>query len=86
MSSRLAKKIWKCNIPLKKRIFMWQTFQNRLQTSQQLKHMKWKGSELCSLCGEEEDVDHLLFSCPLVMFVWEFVREALGWHDYPRNL
>jgi hypothetical protein len=24
-----------------------------------------------------------LFKCPLVVFVWSFVSEALGWKDYP---
>jgi hypothetical protein len=24
-----------------------------------------------------------VFKCPLVVFVWSFVSEALGWKDYP---
>jgi S-adenosylmethionine:diacylglycerol 3-amino-3-carboxypropyl transferase len=34
VSSRLARKLWKCNIPLKIKVFLWQAFQNRLQTGQ----------------------------------------------------
>jgi hypothetical protein len=33
-----------------------------------------------------EDVDHLLFRCPLAEFVWSFVGEALGWTGYPRDM
>jgi hypothetical protein len=46
--------------------------------------MRWKGSELCVLCGCSEDVDHLFFSCPLAAFMWTFVSEALGWRDHPK--
>jgi hypothetical protein len=48
--------------------------------------MNWKESELCKLCGAQEDVNHLLFSCPLAKFLWAFVSSALGWNDYPRDL
>jgi hypothetical protein len=51
MDSRLLKKIWKCHLPLKINVFLWQAFQNKLQTAVQLKHRKWKGREKCSLCG-----------------------------------
>jgi hypothetical protein len=36
VNSRMAKKIWKCKIPIKIKIFLWQTFQNRIQTATQL--------------------------------------------------
>jgi hypothetical protein len=48
--------------------------------------MNWKGSELCRLCGAQEDVNHLLFLCPLAKFMWAFVSSTLGWNGYPRDL
>jgi hypothetical protein len=36
--------------------------------------------------GESEDVNHLLFSCPLAEFIWVFPKEALGWNDYLRDM
>jgi hypothetical protein len=36
-SNKFAKHIWKCKIPLKVRIFLWQAFQNKLHAKQQLK-------------------------------------------------
>jgi hypothetical protein len=65
MECKLAKHIWKCRISLKIQTFMWQAFQDRVQTAQQLKNRHWKGSVSCSLCGAPEDIDHLLFRCPL---------------------
>jgi hypothetical protein len=68
------------------RIFLWQGFQNRLPTAQQLKARSWKGREECVLCGGEEDVDHLFFQCHLAKFVWSFVSEALRWKCFPRDM
>jgi hypothetical protein len=73
-------------VPLKIRIFIWQTLQDRLQIGQQLKTRKWRGSERRFLCDELKNVDHLLLRCPLAEFVWEFVKEALGWDGYPRSM
>jgi hypothetical protein len=83
---RLTKKIWQCKIPLKNKIFLWQAFQNRIQTIQQLKSKRWKGSELCYLCDRLEDINHLLFNFSLAEFVWAIFSEALGWRGQPRNL
>jgi hypothetical protein len=73
-------------VPLKIRIFIWQVFQNRIQTADQLKAKAWRGSEKCVLCGKYEDLDHLIFSCPLGMFGWSFLSEALGWGGYPMSM
>jgi hypothetical protein len=51
LPNKLARKIWKCKVPLKIRIFLWQAFQDRIQTAQQLKTRNWKESFLCVLCG-----------------------------------
>jgi hypothetical protein len=86
MDSRLAVRIWKCKIPLKIRVFLWQTFQNRIQTTHQLKSMNWRGSERCVLCGRSEDANHLLFECSLAKFVWSFMGEMLGWSGFPGSM
>jgi hypothetical protein len=83
VSPKLVSRIWKCKVPLKIRIFLWQAFQDRPQTTQQLKTRKWKCSELCKLCGKTKDINHLLFKCPMAEFFWAFVSESLGWTDYP---
>ena len=70
--------IWKCKIPLKVQIFLWMAFQDRIQSAVQLKKRKWGGDAGCKLCGELETADHLLFSCPIAVFVWVFLKEALS--------
>jgi hypothetical protein len=37
------------------------------------------------LCEGKENVDHLLFLCPMAEFLWAFVSETLGWEGYPRS-
>jgi hypothetical protein len=86
VSSNVAKKIWKCKIPLKIRIFLWKAFHNRIQVANQLKLRNWKGNEFCVLYGEREDINHIIFSCPLFGFVWIFMSEVLGWDDFPRSM
>jgi hypothetical protein len=83
---KMAHQMWKCKIPLKIRVFMWQAFQNRVQTAQQLMAMNWKGGENCILCGRPENIDHLVFECSLARFVWSFLGESLGWQGYPRGM
>jgi hypothetical protein len=73
-------------VSLKIRVFLWEIFQNRIPTAQQLRARDWKGSERCVLCGLNEDIDHLLFTCPLASFVWALASEALGWQGFPRSL
>jgi hypothetical protein len=72
VAKKLNRQIWKCKVPLKVRIFLWQDLQDRLQTGQQLRAMGWKGSECCVLCEGKENADHLLFSCPMAEFLWAF--------------
>jgi hypothetical protein len=83
VNSRMASRIWKCKVPLKVRVFLWQVFHNRIQTAIQLKSIDWKGSGKCGLCGQPKDVNYLLFGCSLARFVWSFMGEALG--EYGRS-
>jgi hypothetical protein len=41
---------------------------------------------MCVLCKEKEDVDHLLFTCPMAEFVWSFMSESLEWDGYPVSM
>jgi hypothetical protein len=61
INSSTTKRIWKCRVPLKIRVFLWQVFQNRILTAQQLCARNWKGSEKCMLCETSEDIDNLMF-------------------------
>jgi hypothetical protein len=50
-ASRIAGFLWKCRIPLKIIIFLWQTFNSKLQCAQSLCKRGWKGGDKCCLCG-----------------------------------
>jgi len=71
-------RIWRCRIPLKIKFFLWMAFNDRIQAAVQLKKKKWSGQEECKLCGERETVDHILFLCPVALFMWTLIRETCG--------
>jgi hypothetical protein len=75
--------LWKSKLPLKIRNFLWLVYRERIQTVDNLKKKRWKGDEKCQFCLESESVDHLLFMCPLAVYVWVVVRDVLGWNALP---
>jgi hypothetical protein len=72
--------VWHCNI-LKVKIFIWMAVHDRIQCGVQLK--KWTGPEECFMYGKLETSDHILFQCPVAVFLWTFLREYLGWDVSP---
>jgi hypothetical protein len=77
--------IWKCSIPLKVKIFLWMATHDRIQCAVQLKKKKWSGQEECFMCGKLETSDHILFQCPIAVFLWSFMRNCLGWATSPTS-
>jgi hypothetical protein len=77
--------IWKCNIPLKVKIFMWMAMHDRIQSKVQLKKKKWSGPLEYLVCGKVETADHILFQCPVAVFLWSFLRDTLGWSKSPTS-
>lgn len=75
--------IWNAKIPLKVQIFLWMAWHNRIQTTDQLRRRNWEGSKDCSFCLKEENVDHLLFQCPIALAIWCWVRDSLNWVKIP---
>jgi hypothetical protein len=86
VTSRVAGYIWRSKIPLKIKVFLWQMFNNKLQTAQCLVRKGWKGSTNCCLCGCLETVDHIFFKCPMAVFVWSFIKDAFNLDSYPTSL
>ena len=64
-------------IPLKIRIFLCQPIRKRLPSNYTTRHRQGPSNGWCSLCGQREDVDHILFTCSLTRFMWSAVRELL---------
>lgn len=70
--------VWKSRIPLKIKHFLYLVGRGKLPCAVQLVKRNWKGgNELCKLCGKNETSDHILFHCPLAVFTWCVIKEAL---------
>ena len=61
--------VWKCNIPLKVKIFIWMASHDRIQLGVQLKKKQWSGPEKCAACDVLETTDHILFQCPIAVYL-----------------
>jgi hypothetical protein len=72
------KQLWKAKIPLKVKIFMWLTLQDSILTKDNLLKRKWRGSPACTFCQDTESVNHLMFECPVMKYVWSIMAYILG--------
>jgi hypothetical protein len=77
--------IWKCNIPLKVKNFLWMAMHDRIQSAVQLKKKNWSGPIECAVCNTTETTDHILFQCPIAVFLWAFLRDSLNWPKSPTS-
>jgi len=69
--------VWKCKVTLKIQIFLWMACHDRIQSAVQLRKRNWAGAKECKMCGAVETTDHILFTCPVVVFLWVFLKETL---------
>ena len=65
VTNKRMKLLWGSKLPMKIKVFMWLTFQDRLPSGEVLKHRKWRGDGNCVVCQVPETADHIFFSCPL---------------------
>ena len=63
--NKRMQRIWECRLPMKIKVFMWLTLQDRLPTGVVLKRRNWKGDLKCVICRVPETIDHIFFHCPL---------------------
>jgi hypothetical protein len=47
---------------------------------------RWQGSSLCQLCKDEENTEHLMFRCPIAIFMWAVVKDSLEWGERSRSM
>jgi hypothetical protein len=73
-------------LPLKIKNFVWLVHKDRVQTADNLGRKQWRGSKFCQFRQDEESVDHLIFKCPIVVFVWAVLRDGLKWRRIPKSV
>lgn len=83
VKDQLCSRIWKCKVPLKVRVFMWQLFHDKSQNATALKRRRWKGSPLCCVCGKPETCDHIFFECIFAQYIWCCIRDAFDLGEFP---
>ena len=71
---------------MKIRIFLWQVTRDRLPTREQLLIRKGPTLGLCPLCSKIETIDHLLFTCSLLTFLWLLIKDLVGWPEAPHSV
>jgi hypothetical protein len=76
-------KVWKTKCPLKQQIFMWMCFRGKIQSASELMLKGWPGNADCVSCGRVENVDHIIFRCPISAFVWSVIRDTFGKRQAP---
>jgi hypothetical protein len=63
---------------------IWQMYHDRL--ADQLKKRECQGDSNCQLCGQYEDLNHIMFRCACSVFVWATIKETFEWDRYPCSL
>ena len=60
--------VWKCNNPLKVKIFLWRAADDRIQSGVHLMKRQWSGPKNYKVCDKLETTDHIYFNAPLQFF------------------
>jgi hypothetical protein len=77
--------MWGVDCPLKQKNFLWLCFRGQIQSAVQLITKNWHGSSLCVSCGKIEDVEHILFICPVARLVWSVICVCFNKNVLPRS-
>jgi hypothetical protein len=83
MINKWMMNVWRAKLPLKIKFFLWQVYNDKVQTAEQLKKRNWSGLVDCKLCGKVESVEHLFLQCAVANFCWGVIRDVLGWGSIP---
>jgi hypothetical protein len=70
--------IWKLKLPLKIKVFMWYLYKGVILTKDNLARRQWQGDRKCCFYSSNESIQHLLFDCHYVKFMWKIVHVSLN--------
>ncbi|KAA3466986.1 reverse transcriptase [Gossypium australe] len=72
-------KLWKVDIPLKIKLFIWKISLNYLATRTNMSLRKLTSNNLCPRCGVgEETTNHLFRYCPVSVMIWSDLSEDIS--------
>ena len=80
--------VWHHQVPLKVSIFAWRLLRDRLPTRANLaaRGIIQTEAALCAAgCGQVETADHLFMSCSSFVFLWQQVRQWIGFAGADTN-
>jgi exonuclease III len=70
--------IWRCNVPLKLKLFAWLLIENKLLLWPNLQARGWEGPSRCCLCNSSGETSaHLFIDCSFSRSVWNLISPAL---------
>jgi hypothetical protein len=75
-----GKKMWKIQVTLKLRMFLWLLAQQSLPTGDVRHHRNMAAMSSCSICGAEDSWRHSLMDFPMSKCVWALVNEEITQH------
>lgn len=74
VDSALWKDLWKLQVPMKVRVFLWRALNSCLPTKCRLQSRMVQTYNVCPLCGSDsETADHCLIQCLFVKSCWNIV-------------
>jgi hypothetical protein len=70
--------IWKWQIPLKVKLFVWLLLEQKILTWDNLLKRGFQGPSICVLCKEsEESLLHLFGDCSFIKIIWQTITKEL---------
>jgi hypothetical protein len=72
-------KLWKWNVHLKLKLFVWMAAKNKILTLKVLQKKGWHGPSICPLCKiDVEEIDHMFVHFSFTHSVWDRILSFLN--------
>jgi hypothetical protein len=65
--------LWRLKLHLKIKILIWLLNKKVIFTKDNLIRRRWQRKKIYCFCSEEETIQHLVFYCPCVKFLWRII-------------
>ena len=79
----MQRDIWKCEAPLKIKVFTWLVIHDKILSKENLAKKGWMGSISCVFCGcAVESSRHIFLQCNVAKGVWTFFLQNSSGLDF----